>query len=104
MKQGLRGKYYPQGWRFPMKTPHGLACGKAALTLQRKGKKAWQVKVCLALIFVGNMKDSSRKRSRPTAPWAKAEKRGTLHFLRFEKWDTLLSVYRFYKFYKSAKV
>jgi hypothetical protein len=58
-----------------MKTPHGLACGKAALTLQRKGKKAWQVKVCLALFFVGNMKDSSRKRSRPTAPWARAEKR-----------------------------
>ena len=58
-----------------MKTPHGLACGEAALTLQRKGKKAWQVKVCLALFFVGNMKDSSRMRSRPTAPWARAEKK-----------------------------
>jgi len=62
-----------------MKTPHGLACGKAALTLQRKGKKAWQVKVCLALFFVGNMKDSSRKRLRPkTAQVSRAEKRATV--------------------------
>lgn len=62
-----------------MKTPHGLACGKAALTLQRKGKKAWQVKVCLALFFGDNMKDSSRKRSRPkTAQVPRAEKRAEI--------------------------
>jgi len=45
--------------------------------LQRKGKRGdkEQVKVCLTLFFVGNMKDSSRKRLRPTAPWARAEKK-----------------------------
>jgi hypothetical protein len=48
--------------------PQYLCSGKAR---EATGE---QVKVCLALFFVGNMKDSSRKRSRPTAPWARAEK------------------------------
>lgn len=58
-----------------------LRVGKPQYLCSGKAREATgeQVKVCLALFFVGNMKDSSRKRSRPkTAQVPRAEKRAEI--------------------------
>ena len=43
MKQGLRGKYYPQGWRFQMATQPVLACEGKIVQVEYRAKLAWAI-------------------------------------------------------------
>ena len=83
LKQGLPGNYYPgRAGEFPKATRLGLACGEAAIPLQRKGieSEGEQVKDVL-VIFTDNRLFLLQAVAPKTAPGTRAEEKfSSWHF------------------------